>query len=627
MIPSEFAKGRTWRMPVLRGGSVLALVCFCLWHLSDEARQLHWQDISAALHDLTALQWLGGLAAAALAFLAVAGQERAALCHLGLAVNPGAGRRAAMTAAAISQTVGFGPVVGAIVRRRLLPGLTIRQSAGISLVITLGFFAGLGALVGLLALHDAAGLPGLVLLAAIAALATAVLPLLPVGLRAQLPTPATALRFAFWLVLDLTALALACWIVLPLPGIAFPDVFPLFLVALGAGLASGSPAGTGPFEATLLNGLPEADPNLVVAGIVAFRVVAYAVPALIGATWALAGPVLAPPRRTLALSPVAPGIHWLRRLPRAEAQLALQGETILRQTQEGALWLTADLPATTAFIGDPVTTRIPHDRPAALAAAHATARSAVAIPCLYRITPRLAATARQSGMSLLALSREAILDPCRFTLDGSARATLRRKLRHAEQAGVVTAEPAFPSLPELAQVATLWADRHGGERGLTMGRFNPATLPHQRLFTARDADGRLIAFVTFHAAQGEWVLDLIRSRPDLPDGTLYLLILQALETARAEGIPRLSLACAPVPGFGLTGPAGRIARRLTAGAEGLSQFKQAFKPRWELRYIAAPGPLRLLIAGASIARAIHAPRPSRQGTRTTVTLELASETT
>ena len=170
-------------MPALRLGLVVGLVGFCLWHLSGHASTLRPDQIAAALHGLTAQQWLGGLAAATLAFFAVAGQERAAFAHLGLPVDPGAGRRAAMTAAATSQTAGFGPVIGAIIRRRLLPGLTIRQSATISLVITVGFFAGLGALVGLLALHDAAGLSGLALAAAVAILALAALRLLPDTLR------------------------------------------------------------------------------------------------------------------------------------------------------------------------------------------------------------------------------------------------------------------------------------------------------------------------------------------------------------------------------------------------------------------------------------------------------------
>jgi len=617
-------------MSVLRLALVVALVAFCLWQVSDHARHLRWDDITAALQDLSLLQWLGGLAAATFAFFAVAGQERVALAHLGIAVDPGAGRRAAMTAAAISQTVGFGPVIGAIIRRRLLPGLTLRDSATISLVITVGFFAGLGALVGLLALHAAAGSTGLATAALTATLALAALRLLPDPLRAHLPSATTALRFAFWLTLDLTALGLACWIVLPFaPGaeMGFLDFLPVFLLALGAGLASGSPAGAGPFEATLLNAMPGVDPNLLVAGIVAFRIVGYAIPALVGALWALAGPGLLPARSRPTLGTTSAGAGWLRRQPRAELQLALQGETLLRQTPEGALWLGANLPLTSTLIGDPVPPQGRPDLAAALTAATTAARQSGAIPCLYRISPRLAATARRHGMTLLPLSREAILDPLTFTSTGSARATLRRKLRHAEQSGVTVAEATFPPLAELAEVAALWARRHGGERGLTMGRFSFATLAHQRLFTARAADGQLLAFVSFHTAQGEWVLDLIRSRPAMPDGTLYLLINHAIHTARDEAIPRLSLACAPIPGFGLTGPAGKLARRLTAGAEGLSQFKQAFKPRWERRYIAAPGPLRLLIAGGEIARAIHSPRPRPQGTRTTVTLELASETT
>jgi phosphatidylglycerol lysyltransferase len=617
-------------MPALRLGLVVGLVGFCLWHLSGHASTLRPDQIAAALHGLTAQQWLGGLAAATLAFFAVAGQERAAFAHLGLPVDPGAGRRAAMTAAAISQTAGFGPVIGAIIRRRLLPGLTIRQSATISLVITVGFFAGLGALVGLLALHDAAGLSGLALAAAVAILALAALRLLPDTLRAHLPPFRTSLRFALWLALDLMALGLACWIVLPHPtgaGTGFVDFLPVFLLALGAGLASGSPAGAGPFEATLLNAMPQADPNLLVAGILAFRIVGYAIPALIGALWALAGPSLMPARPGPALTATTAGASWLRRLPRAELQLALQSETILRQTPDGALWLSADLATTTALIGDPVAPQARPDLSAALVAANTTARQSGSILCLYRISPRLAATARRRGMTLLPLAREAVINPLTFTTKGSARATLRRKLRHAGQGGVTTAEPAFPPIHDLSDVAALWSRRHGGERGLTMGRFSPETIAQQRLFTARAADGQLLAFVTFHAARGEWVLDLIRSRPALPDGTLYLLILHAIETAGAEGIPRLSLACAPIPGFGLTGTAGRIARRLTARAEGLHQFKQAFKPRWERRYIAAPGPLRLLVAGAAIARAIHSRRPHPQGTRTTVTLELASETT
>ena len=250
MIRTDLSKGRTWRAPALRFCLVVALVAFCVWQLSDHVQALDADRIAAALHGLSGLQWLGGCLAALVAFIAVAGQERAAFAHLGIAVDPRAGRNAAMAAAAISQTVGFGPVIGAIVRRRLLPGLTIARSAMVSLAITIGFFAGLGTLAGLLALYHAAGGAGLLAVLPALALAAAVIRLLPDALRQHLPAWHVALRFALWLAVDLAALALACWIVLPHPtgsDMAYLDFLPLFLLALGAGLASGSPAGAGPF--------------------------------------------------------------------------------------------------------------------------------------------------------------------------------------------------------------------------------------------------------------------------------------------------------------------------------------------------------------------------------------------
>ncbi|MFD1809260.1 hypothetical protein ACFSHQ_17895 [Gemmobacter lanyuensis] len=89
---------------------------------------------------------MGGAALATLvAFIAVAGQEREIVRAMGLAA-PRVGRVGA-AAAAVSQTLGFGPVIGAILRRRLRPDLTVAQSVAISGTITLAFFAGIGLLV------------------------------------------------------------------------------------------------------------------------------------------------------------------------------------------------------------------------------------------------------------------------------------------------------------------------------------------------------------------------------------------------------------------------------------------------------------------------------------------------
>jgi phosphatidylglycerol lysyltransferase len=88
----------------------------------------------------------------------------------------------------------------------------------------------------------------------------------------------------------------------------------------------------------------------------------------------------------------------------------------------------------------------------------------------------------------------------------------------------------------------------------------------------------------------------------MPDGTMQALVTHAILVAQAAGITQLSLAAAPLP-----------SRRGGGEDAGLARFKQGFAPRWQPLYLAAPGPLSLLITGAEIMRAIHAPPPLRTG--------------
>ena len=595
------------------------LVFLCAWYLRDDWSRLDGQVILAALYEISALQWLGSLAAVTIAFTAVAGQERTVMAHLGLAVEPGRGRSAAMATAAVSQTLGFGPLVGTIVRKRLLPELSLSQSAQVSVMITVGFFGGIGLLWLCLAAAQISLLLVPTLLCLIACLVQAASSRLPKGLSRRLPDGWTTLKFLLWLMIDLTALGVAAWLVLPSAlhaDVPLYEFLPMFLTALGAGIASGTPAGTGPFEVILLDGIGANDQNGLAAGIIAFRLSGYAIPAVIGAAFA----TLAPRWRSFSqpgtegrpriLTPVSLGPAALRKLRRAEIQLALQGELALLRAPDDGLWLHGRVPGFDVFVGDPAT--IGETGPcfrAALDAAISTAAHNGRFPCLYRVGPRLAAVARSKGMTTQIIAREAILDPSRFSTAGSARSGLRRKLRHAEQAGVTVSQAEYLPLTEMADVADDWACTHGGERGFSMGRFNPSTLAHQAVFLAWGEQGQLLAFISFHRSAGEWVLDLIRCRKHVPDGTLYLLTVSALEAARQSGITRLSLASVPEPGWGMTGPFGRIARRLTTPAQGLAQFKQAFRPHWEKRYIVAQSRLHLLIAAGGVALAIHRRSP------------------
>lgn len=606
----------------MRLGLAGVIVGLCLWFGAGLFADLRLDLILAALQELTVWQWLAGMLATGIAFIGAAGQERAVMAHLGMQICVRRGRRAAMGAAAISQTVGFGPIVGAVVRRRLLPELSLQHSFGISAALTLCFFAGIALLWGLVQAVALAGFQGLLAAVLLACLLRPARLILPARWLAHVPGWVTLARFGGWLMVDVLGLALAAWVVMPAQVTAtlgFGDFLPGFLTAFAGGLASGSPAGTGVFETVMLSGFPTTDPSQLMAGIVAFRGVAYALPALLGALWAGFGtdhrpasghirPLhILPPR----LAPVLPSPGWLRHLPRAELQLALQGELHLIRLPTADLWLRADLPGVTVHLGDPVQPVAgPADPEAALHAARTDAQREGTIACLYRIGPRLAAAARRSGMRVLPLAREAVIDPAAFTTAGAEKSGLRRKLRHATGARVTVSLAEHLPLAEMAEVARQWSQAHGGERGFSMGRFLPATLTHQPVILARDAKGSLLAFLSFHATETEWVLDLIRSRRDMPDGTLYLMLCHAIDIAHQGQAQRVSLACVPESGWGLPGLIGQVATRLTRKSAGLAQFKQAFRPRWERRYIASTTLPALAFAGLAVARAIHA--PSRQ---------------
>lgn len=578
--------------------TVVLLSLLCLPVLLDG---LVWAEVWHHIGALGPAEVGGALCLVVLSFLSVAGQERAVMAHLSMAVPRRRQMVAAAVAAAIAQTTGFGPVVGALVRRRMLPELSILQSAAISAGMSGGFFFGVCALLLLLAAPGSWGQAGV--LAAVVVLAS-LATLLPgtrvFGLRK--PNLIVMARFLGWLAVDLAAMCTAFWVLLADPP-ALLALAPVFLLSIGAGMASGSPAGLGPFEAGLAVGLPGTSPDALIAAILLFRIFVFVVPLVIGCVaLVLLRPAMAPTADTAIFPAGKVAGSALSSLPVAEAQLARQGNLALVAPVPGSLWISGALPHSRVMLGDPV-----GRTDGLLRAVAAAARAEGRIACLYKCNARMAAAARRAGFRTIRVAREAVIDPRCFSTAGPTRSALRRKLSRATKAGVRVESPTRLPLHEMASVSRAWVRSRGGERGFSMGVWHPGTVLAQRVFTARGSDGRLLAFVTFHAVRQEWVLDLVRCRPDTPDGTMYLLVLAGIEAARAAGVSRLTLAAVPEPAFRTPG-----VLRLLPGHRriaGLWQFKSAFGPRWERRYAAAPGRLALVVTLAEIALAVRFPAP------------------
>lgn len=594
----------SFRAALSKGLPPLALVLFG-WLLWRKVDGLDPVEIRLAVGAVPLSGWIGAALATAGSFAALGHYDAVLHRVMGTRVGGRAARWTGMQAIAVSQFLGFGVLTGALVRWRRLPQLSLWQATRLSAMVALSFLASWAVvtiatilIVGSpMALHPALRIGAGVALSGMCLL-IALRHLLPLGWRARF-RGRDAGQLLFWTLVDTGCAALALAVLLP-PDLvpSFPVIFAAYLLALGAGLLSNAPGGVGAFELTLLALLPQVPAETLLAAVLVFRVVYYLVPAVIGLVGLLPHPA-APAAPTLS----AQGPQALGAVDRGGAPsdwgLTRQGAGIALSADGGAGWMFRDIAGFRVGIG-------PGWHGADIPGFAGFADSDGLLPTLYKCTGSEAAAARALGWTVLRCGQDATVAPAEFDMSTPSHRQLRRKLRHAEKAGVRVLRAAAPlPIAQMAAVHREWTAAQGRERGWSMGQFDPALLSNQAVFLAC-RDGQLLGFVSFHRGRSDWSLDLMRHRTEIPDGTMHALMTAAFDLARSEGVPCVSLASVP----DLPGVLGRLGNSRGAG---LRQFKQSFGPRWAPRYITAPGPIALLRAGLAIGWAIHRPGPLTTG--------------
>ncbi|MEC7764022.1 MAG: phosphatidylglycerol lysyltransferase domain-containing protein [Pseudomonadota bacterium] len=601
---------------------VFALLALLLRHKIAELDIAH---IRLALGTVGPGQWALGILLTGISFWALGRYDVVVHRLIGRDTDPARAARTGMTAIAVGQTVGMGALTGTFVRWRMLPGLGLLDATRISAIVTVSFFAAWAVVTATAILLFGTEIAHAGLMAALVLVAAYALTLLSVwrpGRLARWPLPplkAMGLILGFTAI-DTIAAGGVLWLMLP-EGvqIAPGPLITAYLLALGAGLVLTTPGGVGPFEVALLTLLPAIPDEPLLAAVLAYRAAYYAVPAVIGAV------VLMRPasRRAdtrparAALEPVDPD-HLplvveaaLDTAPRAEAALLRHGRFhLLSNTRLWPTALVARSGQSLIMLGDPLTP----DQATREVFSGLTdrARATLTSPVIYKCGARLAVLARHADWALLPVAREAWLDPATFSPDGATRRQLRRKLRKAEGAGLtITAiapgDPVPIPFDEMGALAQSWAAARGGQRGFSMGIWDPATLRHAAIYIARDGAGAMQGFITVHANRNEHTLDLMRQSDDAADGLMYLLVTRAIEAAAAQDIPRFSLAAVPtgdIPGEPRLFAHLRDLLDRATGAGGLRQFKAAFGPRWETLYLAAPNRTALILGALDIMREI-----------------------
>ncbi|MCA0919882.1 phosphatidylglycerol lysyltransferase domain-containing protein [Pseudooceanicola nanhaiensis] len=604
-----FDLARAQARGLMRSAVPLMAGAVCLVLLAGRLKGIDLALVRDGVGQVSSAQWLAASGATALSFWALGRYDLVMHRHLRTGLPARQAERAGMAAIALSQVLGLGMVTGALARWRMLEGLGPLGAARVTAAVSLSFLAAWGVLAVLacLLLPGGPALPVPLTLAVLgAALALAALALWRPVLRLarwqlRLPSLPAMAAIGLYTLIDTTAAAAALHVLLPAEvSLGFEVLLPVYLLALGAGLFTSTPGGVGPFELALLALLPAVPVEPLLATVVCYRIVYYALPAL------LALPLLARPRRghqhaTTALPPVPEAL--LKVAARSESALARQnGGRLLRAGDAAALVVETGQTLTLLF--DPLTDGL---RPL-LPALSRAARQANRLPCLYKCAAPTALEARAAGWHVLRVADEALLDPVRFDLSGPRHRQLRRKLRHAEKAGIeITALPPGSLLPlaELAALDTAWCANHGGARGFSTGRYSAQHVARQWIYLARQG-GRAVAFMTFHGSRQERALDLMRYLPGLPDGTMHALVCAALEEARRDACPRLSLSA--MPALCTEGPLLTRARAQAArwqGGAGLTRFKESFGPTRAPLYAAAPSRAALALGLADIALTIR----------------------
>jgi phosphatidylglycerol lysyltransferase len=591
-----------------RAAITLALGTLFVWLLSQRLAELDMEQLHTAVARVSAAQWLGAAGLTCAAFGAVGYYDAVLHRHFRTGTDEGRARRAGICAIAVSQTLGLGVITGAVLRWRMLPEQSFLMATKLTLAVAGSFLAG-WAVVTSLALIVLPNAPyqGAAVLVLIITAAGAALSLIAPRWNIAWPNVFTMTRLIGLAAVDMVAAAAALYLLLAGGTVDFYVLLPAFLLAYGAGLVSGAPGGIGAFEITLLALLPAVDAPQLLAAVLAWRLVYFVIPALIGAGAAMYGP------RAIDIAAARSQIPFARQVALFRVKTAIAETGIIAQghleltVSGGATWLTGRTGHTLCAVFDPLGAQDAR----ALRGIRDTARSEGRLCSIYKAGPRLAVIARAQGWAAMICAREAVVETALFNLASPACAGLRRKLRRAQAAGVTCAHVGAGIIPwpQLDAIAADWTRAHGGERGFSMGRYTRSYVAGQRLYIAYQ-NGIPCAFVTFHTGEDAWTLDLMRHAGGTLDGTMHLLVAAAIADAANLGIKRVSLAAVSEPAYrAARGKLRGIFTVMRAADTGLLRFKDSFAPRWEGRYVLAPNWPALFLGCISIARAVARPVP------------------
>jgi phosphatidylglycerol lysyltransferase len=223
-------------------------------------------------------------------------------------------------------------------------------------------------------------------------------------------------------------------------------------------------------------------------------------------------------------------------------------------------------------------------------------------PVFYQVSveemPRLV----DMGFKLFKLGEEAHVALGEFSLDCSGAKKLRQTRNRFQRAGITFSiwdrATVAARIETLRAISDTWLTEHrAGEKGFSLGRFDPAYLCRFPCIVAETEEHEIIAFANIWetTAKTQLSVDLMRYLPSAPSGVMDAMFVEVMLWGKEQGYETFNLGMAPLSGLS-THPLAPLWHKFAARVfhrgetfynfQGLRSYKDKFNPVWEPRYIA-----------------------------------------
>lgn len=171
---------------------------------------------------------------------------------------------------------------------------------------------------------------------------------------------------------------------------------------------------------------------------------------------------------------------------------------------------------------------------------------------------------------------------------------------------------------ELRDTSRAWL-KGRTEMSFSLGFFDENYLSRAPIAVVRSADSNRIEGFASLMPQGRNVasVDLMRIRPDAPDGVMDGIFVNLMEWAKNHGYTEFNFGMAPMSNTGAR-PHSRLSEKTIRlvynyggriyNFRGLRKYKEKFKPTWKARYLAYTDVKSLPAITASLSKLINRPK-------------------